>query len=138
MLTEAQESELYVQLVADDSQRNRENFVYTFDALEQGTLGKYVIWPESNETARRVIEEGLDYNSVPFDEDNEISKGSQYVDQRRMIQQNQGKEVFCEALGMRRCLQKECPLYFAEGGLCREFKMVFRKSEREDRASQNL
>ena len=127
MITEAQEKDLYSQLVADDHQRDRAKFVYTFDVLEKGTLGQYIVWPESNETARKIIE-GLDYNNIPFDLDNEIAKGGQFGTQRERIKQNQGGEVLCETLEMRRCLQAECPLYFAKEGLCREFKMVSRRA----------
>jgi hypothetical protein len=128
-MNEREEQELHGQLLVDGSKRDRTNFNYTIDALLESAIVPYAIWPESNANVAGVIDGEIKYDSLPFDETNEIYKGMLFPEQQDVILRNNGKEVLCEAQDMKPCLREKCVLYDTSKGppVCREFKIAFKK-----------
>ncbi len=128
-MNERQEHALRIQLESDETQRDRNSYDYTGDALRESGFSPLSIWPESNKNVAKVIRGEVDYDSLPVDEANEVYKGMQFTEQQDIILRNRGKDVLCETLDMQACLESECELYNSDLGppVCREFKMVFKK-----------
>ncbi|AKM83552.1 hypothetical protein A2422_01625 [Candidatus Woesebacteria bacterium RIFOXYC1_FULL_31_51] len=128
-MNEIEENKLYSQLLIDESKRDRTYFNYTIDALLEGAIIPYAIWPESNQNVAGVISGEIDYDSLPVDESNEFHKGGLFTEQQDIILENNGKEPLCEAQDLKPCLKEECELYNANLGppVCREFKIAFKK-----------
>ena len=128
-MNEIEEQELHEQLLIDESKRDRTYFSYTIDTLLEGAIMPYSIWPESNQNVAEVINGKMDYDSLPIDESNEFHKGGLFSEQQDIILRNNGKEILCEARGLKPCLKEKCVLYEASLGppVCREFKIAFKK-----------
>lgn len=124
-----QEKALLEQLTLDETGRDRERYVYTIDALLNHAITPLAIWPESNHNIAAVIDGRLDYDRLPFDPGNEIHKGGLFTEQQDVILRHYTDGTQCEALDMKPCLEKKCPLYNPRLSppVCREYKMAFRR-----------
>ena len=134
MLTENEEVILRNRLLLEDFGRIRDEFNYTYDALPH-----LMTYPDSHDDVKKVISGKVDYNMLPFDDENEMYKGWAMKDQAEIVKANEGKELLCEALAMKPCKKEECPIYMAPGSkdsegniltdvpLCHEFKIAFKK-----------
>ena len=110
-------------LEVEEAGRDKAKFVYTNDALPH-----MMTWAELNETVVSIIKGQVNYNKLPFDDENEMYKGFALEDQKAIVIANAHLEPLCEALNMEKCLKTECPLYIAgKTPICREFKMCFKK-----------
>lgn len=127
-MNEREETELYQQLLDDESKRDRGLFDYTVDALMELGIMQYSIWPESNQNVAGVISGEINYDFLPVDEENEFYKGTTFTEQQDIILRNNGKEPLCEAQDIKPCLKEECVLYNSKLGppVCREFKIAFK------------
>jgi hypothetical protein len=122
-------------LSEDEDKRDRRQFVYAFDIFKRNWTVPYSIWPIPNSDVIRVIGSEVDYNKLPFDNQNEFEKGLLFEDQRQFIAQHISEEpMLCEARNHKPCLQEKCPIFRAkntkeggEHGICSEFKIAFWK-----------
>lgn len=123
------EQKLLKQLQEDEAIRQREKFVYTVDALLESFFLPGQVWPESNANVRAVVDGTTDYNRLPFDEDNEVAKGTAFPKQQEIVSRNQDSQPLCEARQYEPCRREECILYHASTNppVCREFKIAFPK-----------
>ncbi len=133
-MNEKDEGALRNRLLTEEFGRDREVFNYAYDALPH-----LMTYPDSHADVRKVIAKELDYNKLPFDEENELYKGIALKDQVGIVKANQGRRPLCEALDMLPCKKEACPIYIAPGAkdyegkvitkvpLCREFKIAFKK-----------
>ncbi|KPJ57219.1 hypothetical protein AMJ49_01240 [Parcubacteria bacterium DG_74_2] len=135
-LPEEEISRIHALLLEDERSRNRGQFVYAFDILKRNWAVPFSIWPLPNADALRVINGEVDYNDLPFEDQNEAEKGIFFEDQRQFVAQHNipGEPMLCEAMGHKICLQEKCPLFkpkdSKEGGpygICAEYKIAFRK-----------
>ena len=128
-MNEREEYQLRQELDSDELGRDRGKYNYTYDSVERSGAMPLSIWPESNSNVRKVIDGEIEYNSLPYDEDNEVYKGMLTPEQQDVVIENEGKEVLCEALDMNPCLGEKCELYRTDitPPVCREFKMAFEK-----------
>lgn len=116
----------------DERKRDRGRFVYAFDILKRNWTVSYSIWPVPNSDVAEVINSEVDYNNLPFDNQNEVEKGMLFEDQRQFIAQHISEEpMLCEARNHQPCLQEKCPIFRAkhteaggEHGICSEFKIA--------------
>ena len=84
-------------LLDDESRRDRGRFVYAFDILRRNWTVSYSIWPLANSDVLRVISGEVDYDKLPFDNQNEVEKGMLFEDQRQFIIQHISEEpMLCE------------------------------------------
>lgn len=87
---------------------------------------------ETDETVKNIIEGKKDYDTLSYDEENEVRKGYYFKDQAEFIKEHEtdNKKPMCDAT-KKECLKKECPLYSppkngaAKSWICREYKVYF-------------
>lgn len=87
---------------------------------------------ESDKIVKEVIEGKIDYNNLPYDEENEVRKGYYFKELAEFIKRNEGmgKGAMCHAT-KKECLRENCRLYAfpkdgaAKGWVCREYKIYF-------------
>ena len=133
-MKENEEIFLRNRLLLEDFGRNRDKFNYTCDALPY-----LMTFPESHDDTKKIISGEIDYQRMPFDDENELYKGWALNDQATIVKANQDNKPLCEALDMQDCKKEACPIYIAAGSkdsegnivtkvpLCREFKIAFKK-----------
>lgn len=122
-------------LLQDDIERERLLYTYTNDILFRNSVAPFSIWPLPNNDVKRIHDGEVDYNAIPYEDQNEVEKGMFFEDQRRLVAQQFPKEMVCEAIGYQSCLRNQCPLFAApdsvaggKHGICREYKLAFSKS----------
>lgn len=123
-------------LLKDEAERDRLFYIYTNDILFQNSVAPFSIWPLPKGDVQRIHSGEVDYNTLPYEDQNEVEKGMLFEDQRRLIaEQYPTQEMFCEARGHQPCLRHRCPLFEppnskvgGKHGICREYKLAFRKS----------
>lgn len=122
-------------LIEDEEKRDRTIYRYANDILATNCIVPFSIWPLPNGDAVRVLTKEVDYNNLPYEDQNEIEKGMIFGDQRRFITRHiHGGPMLCEAREYQPCLETACPLFHTkdtpEGnqhGICSEFKVAFNK-----------
>lgn len=122
-------------LEKDERKRDRKEYIYTYDILVKNWVVPFSIWPIPNIDALSIINGELGYNTLPFDDQNEVEKGIFFEDQRQLIAKYMpSKEMLCEVLNYGICLGKNCPLFRLEGskeggkyGVCSEYKVAFER-----------
>jgi len=122
-------------LLEDERSRNRGQFVYAFDILKRNWVVSFSIWPLPNADVLRVINGEIDYNDLPFEDQNEAEKGMFFREQRQLVALYYTPEepMLCEAMDHKVCLQEKCPIFKPKGskeggdyGICGEYKIAFR------------
>ena len=135
-LPEEEINRIHPLLLEDERNRNRGQFVYAFDILKRNWVVSFSIWPLPNADVLRVINGEIDYDDLPFEDQNKVEKGIFFEDQRQFVAQYYTPEepMLCEAMGHKVCLQEKCPLFKPKGskeggshGICSEYKIAFRK-----------
>lgn len=125
-------------LLADEARRSRAVYIYTNDILFQNSVAPFSIWPLPNSDVSRIHVGEIDYDTLLYEDRNEVEKGILFEDQRQLIElcaeQCLSKEMLCEAQGHRLCLREQCPMFApphsevgGQYGVCREYKLAFRK-----------
>lgn len=123
-------------LLEDERKRNRGQFVYAFDILKRNWTTSFSIWPLPNADVFRVLNGEVDYNDLPFEDQNEVEKGMLFENQRQFVARYNipGEPILCEARDHKVCLQEKCPIFKPKGskeggpyGICAEYKITFRK-----------
>jgi hypothetical protein len=91
------------------------------------------IWVEPNINIRKILLREVNYNSLPYDDQNEYEKGMLFCFQRAFVEHyvSERKEMHCES-NFEKCLKDKCPLFEIKNkevgglyGICREFKICF-------------
>ena len=137
-MNERYRQELIGESVADRDRKDHTRFEYASDIIAKSCVVPFSIWVEPNATVRRIINSEIDYNSLPYDEQNEVEKGMSLKEQAELVAEHQGGTILCEALEEQLCLQGRCPLFVPVGAkkpirnthgqpLCEEFKITFIK-----------
>jgi hypothetical protein len=85
----------------------------------------------SSDTVKKIILKEIDYNSLPYDGDNEVNKGFHFEDQARVNLNLQGNHTpICMALETE-CKKSSCDFYANKSGkikngwICREYQVDF-------------
>ena len=85
----------------------------------------------SSDIVKKIILKEVDYNSLPYNEDNEVSKGFYFEDQARVNLNLQGNHTpICMALETE-CKKSDCDFYANKSGkikngwVCREYQVDF-------------
>ncbi len=127
-------SRIHRMLLYDETHRDRSKFSYLYDVITEHSAAPFSIWPIPNGDVRRIHLREISYDSLPFENHNEVEKGILFKDQRRYITIRHRDEILCEAENYETCRKEQCPLYESPGsemggqhGICREFKFAFRK-----------
>ena len=134
-LPEEEINRIHPLLLEDEISRNRGQFVYAYDILRRNWVVPFSIWPLPNADVLRVINGEINYNDLPFEDQNEAEKGIFFEDQRQFVAQHMpGGQMLCEARNHEVCLQEKCPLFKLKNsktggpyGICPEYKITFRK-----------
>ncbi|MCJ7804795.1 hypothetical protein MUP35_03640 [Patescibacteria group bacterium] len=126
----------------DEQSKKRDKFEYSSDIVAANCIVPNSIWVEPNSNIRKVINEEIDYGSLPYEEQNEVEKGMLFKDQAEFVEKHKNQTLLCEALENKPCLLIKCSIFIppkATGQtdntpsykqpLCREFKIIFRKEK---------
>lgn len=122
-------------LLEDERRRDRNKFLYTYDILVKNWASSFSIWPLPNNDVVQIINNEIDYNDLPFEDQNEVEKGMLFKDLREFLAQHMpGERMLCEAMNYVVCLEGKCPLFRLKNteaggqyGICSEFKIAFKK-----------
>jgi len=119
----------------DEPSRKRGQFEYSSDIIKANCICPDSIWAEPNSHVRKLINKEIDYNSLPYDEQNEVEKGMLFEDQAKFVENHKGQTILCEALDSKPCLLTKCLIFIPpkktrhKQPLCSEFKIIFRKEK---------
>jgi len=85
----------------------------------------------SEEVVKKILERKLDYNEIPYNKVNEVSKGLRFEDQAKVnLKLSKTHVAMCLASG-EKCMMEGCRLFVRKSGkilggwVCREFKVDF-------------
>jgi len=141
-MKEAERFNLIEESFKDVCSKNRNLFEYSSDIIDENCAHPNSIWVEPNSHIRKVINKEIDYDSLPYEEQNELEKGILFQDQAKFVENHKGQTILCEALENEPCLQSKCSIFIPPSTskktkntpsysqpLCREFKIIFRKEK---------
>lgn len=133
--TPEQKATVLIAAQADDLARDRVNYDYASELLKNFGDGPYDLWPQPNETIRSIVEGEVEFDELILDDENLVGKGLYFDKQADFVETHQDLPALCEALGLSACRGSDCLFYIPttktrhEIGLCREYKLSFRKPE---------
>ena len=121
-------------LLEDEKRRDHNKFLYAYDILVRNWAFSFSIWPLPNADVVQIINNEVDYNDLPFEDQNEFEKGMLFEDLRQFVVQHMpGERMLCEAMNYVACLEEKCPLFRHKNteaggqyGICSEFKIAFK------------
>ena len=132
-MTEVDRSKVAQDTMVDELAKRPQEYEYASDVLAAQCAYPYSIWAEPNSTIKGVIEGDIDYDSLPYDAQNEVEKGTFFQEQAEFVAKHAGKTILCEALAAQPCLLEQCPLYVPAylkrhgQPICREWNFTFAK-----------
>ncbi len=134
-LPEEEMQRTYGLLRQDELTRDPALYVYANDILVQNSTAPFSIWSVPNADIARILAGEIDYDAIPWEDNDEIQKGMLFGEQRAFVAEHYpGKNVLCEARNYERCLGEQCRLFRRPAkeaggthGICSEFKIAFQR-----------